>query len=82
MSKHDRTQSESEEMETAQDCLSDDWRVYDNCAAWCARKGFTGAIGDPLPLNLSTGVLRLINADPEAFQTRVRHFAYALAMGE
>jgi hypothetical protein len=54
---------------------------YDAAAHWCALRGLTGKVGDPLPRNMGNdGALRYINADPEAFQERVRQCAYALAM--
>ena len=54
---------------------------YDGAARWCAIKGLKGVPGDALPDNMdSDGALRWINADPEAFQERVRQFAYARAM--
>jgi hypothetical protein len=54
---------------------------YDAAAEHCARRGLRGAIGDPLPANMdANGALAWINADPEAFQERVRQFAYGLAM--
>ncbi len=54
---------------------------YDAAADWCAARGLTGAIGDPLPANMATdGALLWIQADPEAFQERVRQCAYARAM--
>ena len=54
---------------------------YDAVAEYCARRGLTGAIGDSLPLNMNAnGALLWINADPEAFQERVRQFAYGIAM--
>jgi|ERR1700677_3135923 len=56
------------------------WNTYDSCAEWQAKRGFTGAIGDPLPELLSGCVLKLINDDPEAFQNRVRQCAYAMSM--
>lgn len=52
---------------------------YDAAAEWCARRGQTGKIGDPLPPMLSAATLEEINADPEAFGERVRCFAYAQA---
>ena len=56
-------------------------REYDAVAEHCAFRGLRGAIGDPLPLNMNPqGALRYINADPEAFQERVRQYAYGLAM--
>lgn len=59
------------------DCLSE----YDSAAQWCARRGLTGAVGDPLPnLMDSDGALKWINAHPEAFQQRVKDFAYMMAM--
>lgn len=54
---------------------------YDSAALWCAVRGFAGAVGDPLPANMAVdGALRNIQADPEAFQQRVREFKYALSM--
>ena len=58
----------------------ENWIVYDSCAAWCAKRGIRGKIGDPLPNLLSNDVLKLINDDLEAFETRVRQMAYARAM--
>ncbi len=56
---------------------------YDAAADWCAARGLTGALGDSLPANMATdGALRWINADPEAFQERVRQFAYARSMSD
>jgi hypothetical protein len=40
----------------------------------------TGKIGDKLPPNISTEVLETINADIEAFQRRIRDWAYMYAM--
>lgn len=57
-----------------------EWLEYDNAAMDLARKGLTGAIGDPLPNLMSSGAVALINDDPEAFQLRVRQNAYAIAM--
>ena len=48
------------------------WREYDGAAEWCARRGLKGAIGDPLPDYMSPIVHEEINADPEAFEQRVR----------
>jgi hypothetical protein len=54
---------------------------YDGAAQWCAQRGLTGKVGDPLLANMSaSGALKYINADPEAFEQRVKEFAYALAM--
>lgn len=53
---------------------------YDAAAEWCARHGHKGKIGDPLPNLLSTRAQAEIDADPDAFQERVRAFAYAQAM--
>ena len=56
-------------------------REYDDAALWCAHKGYKGAIGDPLPPNMgSPGAIDYIQADPEAFEQRVRQCAYMLAM--
>lgn len=58
-------------------------REYDSAAEWCARRDLKGEIGDSLPLNMDPdGALKYINADPEAFQERVRQCAYALSMEE
>ena len=56
------------------------WAEYDRAAAWCARRGLTGAVGDPLPELMTPAVHDLINDDPEAFADRVRLTAYAMAM--
>jgi len=56
------------------------WQEYDAAAEWCARRGIAGKPGDRLPELLSVAALREINADPDAFQQRVRDSAYALAM--
>lgn len=58
------------------------WREYDYAADWCARQGFAGDIGDPLPNYLSGWCCDAINADPEAFASRVREAAYARAMAD
>lgn len=56
---------------------------YDAAARWCAERGFAGNVGDPLPAIMDTqGALQYINADPEAFQARVKEFAYARAMNQ
>lgn len=60
--------------------LLEDWEEYDSVADWCAQRGHKGKPGDPLPENLSTSVASLIDADPEAFEARVREHAYARAM--
>ena len=66
---------------TSQDLAKcDPWLEYDSAAKDLARKGLTGKIGDPLPLNMSKAAVDLINEDPEAFQLRVRQSAYALSM--
>lgn len=56
------------------------WREYDFCAEWCAKRGLTGKVGEPLPELLSDDVFALINDDTDAFAERVRSMAYALAM--
>ena len=56
------------------------WDEYDRAASDLARKGLTGAIDDPLPDLMTLSAVSLINADPEAFQDRVKGFAYAYAM--
>lgn len=53
---------------------------YEDAAAWCAARGLKGAPGDTLPQTLSARVLASINGDPDAFQARVRDYAYAAAM--
>lgn len=58
------------------------WTVYDSVAEWCAKHGYDGKPGDLLPYLLSSDICVLINADPEAFQRRVRETAYALAMNK
>lgn len=56
------------------------WIEYDAAAEWCAKRGLKGKAGDPLPGLMSAEAVNLINDDPEAFETRVRDTAYALAM--
>jgi hypothetical protein len=56
------------------------WEEYDRAASDLARKGLTGAKGDPLPNLMTPEAVSLINSDPEAFQQRVKGFAYAYAM--
>lgn len=58
----------------------DAWKEYDNIAADMARKGLTGAAGDPLPNLISRQAFAIINDDLDAFAKRVRAFAYAQAM--
>lgn len=58
------------------------WKEYDSVAEWCAERGIKGAAGDRLPDMLSTGCKALIDADPEAFEQRVRDCAYAQAMNK
>lgn len=53
---------------------------YDSAARWCAIRGIKGELGDKLPELMSPECLEAINYDPEAFQERVRQFAYARAM--
>ncbi len=54
---------------------------YDAAAEWCARRGYKGNVGDPLPCNMAAdGALKYISDCPESFQERVRQFAYAMAM--
>lgn len=55
---------------------------YDFCASWCAKRGIRGRPGDRLPELLTQTTHDEINADPEAFERRVREFAYALAMAK
>ena len=57
------------------------WAEYDALAEWCARRGRTGAVGTMLPANVSADVMREIDADPKAFEERVRACGYALARG-
>lgn len=56
------------------------WSEYDYAANWCALRNIEGKEGDPLPANISSRCLALINEDIEAFQKRVNLFAYAIAM--
>ena len=56
------------------------WLEYDAAADWCAARGIRGTIKDALPENLSDRALELINADPEAFEHRVREHAYSRSM--
>jgi hypothetical protein len=56
------------------------WVDYDGAAEWCAQHGHEGNAGDPLPDGLSGEVALAIEEDREAFQERVKAFAYAIAM--
>lgn len=56
------------------------WGEYDSAAHWCAVRGLSGGLADPLPENLSARVMDEIGFDPEAFQRRVREMAYGRAM--
>jgi hypothetical protein len=58
------------------------WKEYDAAAEWCAKLGYAGRDGDPLPSNMSVESVALINADPESFERRVKDYAYALAMNK
>lgn len=60
--------------------MSPTWIEYDAAAEWCARRGFSGNVGSPLPPLLSRSRKRRIDYDPDAFAQRVRATAYALAM--
>lgn len=62
--------------------MSKEWAEYDAAAMDMARRGLKGAIGDPLPNLMSAEAVQLINADPEAFERRVRESAYGLAMSK
>jgi hypothetical protein len=73
------TQSEGHTLECP---INPAWLEYDAAARDLARKGLTGAIGDSLPNLMTPDACAMIDADPEAFQERVRLSAYALAMGE
>lgn len=53
---------------------------YEMICAEMARKGKTGAIGELLPVLISTEVYESIHDDLYAFQKRIREHAYALAM--
>lgn len=57
-----------------------EWKEYDAAADWCAERGFTGAAGTPLPVNLSARAFELIEYDHDAFGRRVREHAYFRAM--
>ena len=56
------------------------WAEYDAAADWCAARGLKGAIGDPLPENMSADAVQAIADDPDAFADRVRASAYRRAM--
>jgi hypothetical protein len=53
---------------------------YESVCDYMASRHKTGKIGDKLPPNISTEVLETINADIEAFQRRIRDWAYMYAM--
>ena len=56
------------------------WTEYMRAADDLAARGLTGAIGDPLPLNMMAESVALIDDDVEAFQAEVRRARYARAM--
>jgi hypothetical protein len=59
------------------------WREYDAAAERCARRGIQGDAAAEWCAqrgDLDSRVIEAINEDPEAFATRVRETAYALAM--
>lgn len=56
------------------------WQEYEWAAEDLARKEVRGVLGDSLPNYMSVEAVQLINADPEAFERRVRECAYAQAM--
>lgn len=57
------------------------WAEYESAAGWCAkREGTKGVIVGRLPEMISSRCLDLIEADPEAFEERVRATAYGMAM--
>lgn len=56
------------------------WLEYDAAAEWCAKRGYSGGNGDPLPTLISSECYYEIQKDPEAFERRVRETAYAIAM--
>lgn len=56
------------------------WAEYQHAADDLARSGRSGAIGDPLPQNMSVKAVQFINDDPEAFEREVRRCKYARAM--
>jgi hypothetical protein len=58
------------------------WKEYDMVADECARRGIKGECGDELPNLIGIDVYKAINADPGAFQERVRMSAYAQAMNK
>lgn len=50
---------------------------WQDAATWCAKRGLTGKVGDPLPELLSDAVVREIAEYPDEFQAEVRLAAYA-----
>lgn len=56
------------------------WAEYDSAAEYLAKRGLKGVMGDPLPENITPEAHKLICDDPEAFERRVKDFAYGLAM--
>lgn len=60
----------------------DEANEWQDVAMWCARRGYTAAQGEPLPMNLSAAVVREIAEYPEEFQAEVKAAAYALARGD
>ena len=60
----------------------DSWgEEYDGAALWCAKRAIKEVHGDPLPPMLSGRVFDEIENDRDAFESRVRGFAYWLARG-
>ena len=55
------------------------WSEYESVAGWCAKAGKKGVAGDALPDFVSVRAMALIDADPEAFERRVRDHAYYIA---
>ena len=55
------------------------WEEYDAAAKWCAQREIDGQPNSPLPALTSIAVCDLIEGDVEAFQKRIREFAYAIA---
>ena len=53
---------------------------WDAAAEWCARRGYRGVEGEPLPELISSEVHDYINEHPDEFEQAVTDAGYALAM--
>jgi hypothetical protein len=66
--------------EDCKELTIDEVNEYESVAETMAKRGLKGEINDVLPLLIRDQVVMEILSDPEAFQQRVRVYAYGLAM--